>query len=119
MNAQGVFDREAEQGLSHDAVAFLQRQFLECFVLEPGDRLTLVFIADPTLKTDIAAGTKILQFVPRRFGVDRSLSEAEIHQPPATGGMNTTASLAASVRDQSLNSLLTATFSCSRDKVKP
>lgn len=119
VDAQGVLHREAPQRFRDDAVAFLHRQLLIGFIFESSDFLAFVLIAHPTLETDVAAGTKILQLTPPSFRVDGCLGEAESHQPPATGGMNTTASLAASLRDQSLNSLLTATFNCSRDSVKP
>ncbi len=81
--------------------------------------LSLILIPNPTFEADIAARAEVEQFAPRGVRVDRRLGEAKAHQPPATGGMNTTASPAASLRDQSLNSLLTATFSCSRVSVKP
>ena len=119
MNAQSVLHRESPQGFGDDAVAFLDGQFLKCLVLEPRDFLALVKVADPSFETDVASRAKILKLTPCRFGVDRCLGKAEVHQPPATGGMKTTASLAASLRDQSLNSLLTATFNCSLDSVKP
>ncbi len=119
MDAQGVLHRKAPQRFGDDALAFLYRQFLKCFVFEPGDLLAFVLIADPALETDVAAGAEILQLTPRLRRVDCRLGKAQAHQPPATGGMKTTASLAASLRDQSLNSLLTATFNCSRDSEKP
>ena len=119
MDAHGVFHREAPQRFRDDALAFLHCQLLIGFIVESSDFLAFVLIAHPTLETDVAAGTQILQLTPPTFRVDGALGEAKAHQPPATGGMNTTASLAASLRDQSLNSLLTATFNCSRDSVKP
>src|SRR5450631_15800 len=114
-----MFHRKAPQRLGDDAVAFLHRQLLKRLVLESSDFLALVLIAHPAFETGVAAGTLVLQLTARAFGVDGRLGKPEVHQPPATGGMNTTASLAASLRDQSLNSLLTATFNCSRDRVKP
>jgi len=119
MDAQGMLHREATQRLRDDAVAFLYRQLLKSFVFQPSNFLAFVLIANPALETDVAAGTWVLQLAPALRGVDGRLGKAEAHQPPATGGMNTTASLAASLRDQSLNSLLTATFNCWRDSVKP
>ena len=119
MDAQGMLHREAPQRFRDDAVAFFHRQLLKSFVFQPDDLLAFVFIANPALETDVAAGPGILQFASAQRGVDGRLGKAETHQPPATGGMNTTASLAASLRDQSLNSLLTATFNCWRDSVKP
>ena len=119
MDAHGMLHREAPHSFRDDAVAFLYSQLLKSFVFQPRDLLAFVLIANPTLETDVAARPWILQLAPRLRGVDGRLSKAEAHQPPATGGMNTTASLAASLRDQSLNSLLTATFNCSRDSVKP
>src|ERR1700678_4025747 len=117
--AQGMFHWEAPQRFRDDAVAFLYGQFLKSFVFESSDFLAFVLIANPALETDVAARAQILKLAPGAFRVDGRLGKAEAHQPPATGGINTTASLAASLRDQSLNSLLTATFNCSRDRVKP
>ena len=110
MNAQGVLHRESAQGFGDDAVGFLYGQLLKCLVLEPRDFLALVKVADPPFETDVAPRAKILKLTPCRFGVNRCLGKAEMHQPPATGGMKTTASPTWSFRDQSLNSLLTATF---------
>src|ERR1700674_3151989 len=119
MDAQRLLYRESPQGFGDDAVAFLDRQFLKSFVLQPGDFLTLVKIPHPALETDVAARAQSLQLAPRAFGVDGRLSKAKMHQPPATGGMNTTASPILRGRDQSLTSLSPATFNCSRDSVKP
>ena len=119
MHARGMLHGEAPQRFRDDAVAFFDRQLLKSLVFQPSDLLALVFIANPALETDVAAGPWILQLAQALRGVDGRLSKAEANQPPATGGINTTASLAASLRDQSLNSLLTATFNCSRDSVKP
>src|SRR6185437_1255697 len=119
MNAPGVQNREALQGLGHDARAFLDREFLEGFVFEKGHLLPLVVIANPALEAGEGARAAIQEFAARRVRIDGGLSEAEVHQPPATGGMKTTASPALSGLDQSLNSLLTATLSWSRVSVKP
>ncbi len=107
------------RGFRQDALAFLQRELLECLVFQPRDFPALVEIAHPAFEAHVAAGAEIGKLAPRGLGVDGPLAEAEAHQPPATGGMNTTASPAASLRDQGANSLLTATFNCSRDSVKP
>jgi hypothetical protein len=119
VNTQRMLDREARRGLRQDTLALLDRELLECLVLEPCDFPALVEIAHPALEAHVAAGAEISELAPRRLGVDGSMGEAEAHQPPATGGMNTTASPAASRRDQGANSLFTATFNCSRDSVKP
>src|SRR6202011_3759843 len=94
-------------------------EFLECLVFQTNDLLSLILVPNPSLEADIAACAKIEEFLARLGGVDGCLREAKAHHPPATGGMNTTASPAASRRDQSLNSLLTATFNCSRASVNP
>src|ERR1035438_2750671 len=119
MDAKRVLHGEAPQGFGDDALAFLHREFLECFVFEARDFLAFVMIPHPTLEADIAAGAKIEQLAACQRGIDGGLSKAKTHQPPATGGMKTTASPWLKGRDQSLNSLLTATFSCSRDSVNP
>src|ERR1700692_5136146 len=95
MDAQRMLHREAPQGFGDDALAFLHREFLERFVFQAGDFLAFVMVPHPTLEADIAAGTQIEQFAPGLGRVDGCLGEAEAHQPPATGGMKTTASPAA------------------------
>src|SRR5579859_3986674 len=119
MDTQRMFDGKSPHGVGDDAVAFLHRQFLKSFVFEARDLLTVVEIPHPAFEADIAAGAQGLQLPSRAADVDGAFGEAELHQPPATGGMKTTASPVASGRDQSLNSLLTATFSWSRESVKP
>jgi hypothetical protein len=119
MDAQRALDREARVGLGEDALALFQRELPKCLILQTRDFLALVDIADPSLEARIAAGARIEQLAPSRGGVDGLIGEAKAPQPPATGGMNTTASPAAKRRDQGANSELTATLSCSRGKVKP
>src|ERR1700726_51637 len=119
MDAQRMLRREAPQGFGDDALAFLQREFLERLVFQTSDLLPLVVIPNPPLEAHVAAGARVEQFAPRLGSVDGGLGKAKVHHPPATGGMNTTASPAARRRDQSLNSLLTATFNCSRASVNP
>src|ERR1700686_3423481 len=111
MDAEGVPDREAPQGVGDDAFAFLHRKFLERFVLQASDVLSLIVIPNPPLEADIAACAQVEELAPRLGGIDGRLGKAEAHHPPATGGMKTPACRAPSRRDQSLNSLLTATFS--------
>src|SRR5271156_1907417 len=119
MNAERVLHREAPQGFGDDAFAFLHGEFLEGFIFQGSDLLPLIVIPHPALEAGIAARRRIEQLASRLRGVDGRFSEPEAHQPPATGGMKTTASPAASRRDQSLNSLLTATFNWSRVSVNP
>src|SRR5258707_9924268 len=119
MDAQSVLHRKAPQGVGDDALAFLHREFLERFVFQTSDLLSLVVIPDPALKADVAACAQVEELAPGLDSIDGRLREAKSHHPPATGGMKTTASPAASRRDQSLNSLLTATFNCSRVSVNP
>jgi len=111
MDAQRVFYRESPQRFSDDTVAFLDREFLKSLVFQPGDFLALVQITHPAFETDVAAGARSLKLASRALRVDGAFSKTKMHHPPATGGMNTTASPTLSFRDQSLNSLLTATLS--------
>src|SRR5450755_2521789 len=119
MNAGGLLDGEALQGFVQDALALLHGQRLKGLILEPRDFLPFVEVPHPALKADIATGAAIEQVAARRLGIDGHLGKAKPHQPPATGGMKTTASPSARGRDQSQNSLFTATFNCSRVKLKP
>src|SRR5579863_4098038 len=118
VDAESVLDREAPQGVGNDALAFLHREFLEGFVFQASDFLSLIVIPNPALEADVAARARVEELAPRFGGIDGRLGKAKARHPPATGGMKTTASPAASRRDQSLNSLLTATFNCSRVSVK-
>src|SRR6266851_7332790 len=119
VDAESVLDRKAPQGVGDDALAFLHRELLERFVFQASDFLPLIVIPNPPLEADIAACAQVEELAPRFDGIDGRLSKAKAHHPPATGGMKTTASPAASRRDQSLNSLLTAIFNCSRASVNP
>src|ERR1700744_6160593 len=106
MDAQRALDRAARAGPGEDALAFFQRKLPKRLVFQTRDFLPLVEIADPALEARIAAGAGIEQLAPSRGGVDGFIGEAKAHQPPATGGMNTTASPAAKRRDQGANSEL-------------
>src|SRR5712664_26275 len=117
VDAESVLDRKAPQGVGDDALAFLHRELLERFVFQASDFLPLIVIPNPPLEADIAACAQVEELAPRFDGIDGRLSKAKAHHPPATGGMKTTASPAVSLRDQSLNSALTATFNCSRVSV--
>jgi hypothetical protein len=106
-------------GNRFDAFALLDGERFEGFILQPGNVLAFVMIAYPSFEADVTAGAGVENFAACCSGVDRGVRKSKLHQPPATGGMNTTASPAASLCDQSANSLLTATFNCSRDRVNP
>src|SRR5882757_5941850 len=118
MDAHRVLDGKTLQCLGQDSFAFFDGQGLKGFVFEPSDVLALVMIAHPTLEADVAAGAAVEQVAACGLRIDGDLGKAKAHQPPATGGMNTTASPAINGRDHSENSLFTATFNCSRDSVK-
>src|ERR1700677_2252747 len=114
-----MLDRKARRGLGEDTLALFQRKLPKSLIFETRDLLSLIEIAHPSLEARIASGAGSEQLAPGPSGVDGLVGEAKAHQPPATGGMNTTASPAARRRDQGANSELTATLSCSRGKVKP
>src|SRR5665213_2555962 len=114
--ASGVFHAKALHGRGDDALAFLIRQQLEGLVLQMPHLLAFVVVAYPAFKRGVATTGRINDLLAFDFGVDGCLGEAEgfhggslCRQPPATGGMNTTASPSASGWDQSLNSALMAT----------
>jgi len=95
---------EAGHGLGDDAFALLDRQCLERLVLEALHGAALVVVAHPTLEAGVAARRGIGEGVAVALGLERPAAEAErVHQPPATGGMNTTRSPAVSGRDHSAN----------------
>src|SRR5580658_2407077 len=119
VNAQRALDGISPQGFGDDTIALGHGEFLKGLVLQARDFLPFIVIAHPAFEGRVASRTQIEQFPPRLGGVDGIVGESKAHQPPATGGRNTTASPAASLRDQSANSLLTATFNCSLPKVNP
>ena len=58
-----MLHREAPQCFGDDALAFLHRQFLERFVFQTSDFLSLIVIPNPTFKADIAARAQVEEFV--------------------------------------------------------
>ncbi len=126
VHAGRALDAEALDRLGYDPLAFLHRQRLERLVLQVPNLVPFVVIAHPAFERRIPAALRIRELGAKRGGVDRRMAEAKnTHgtkssserkggsQPPATGGMNTTASPSASCCDQSPNSVLTATRSIS------
>src|SRR3979490_295950 len=78
MDAQRVLYRESPQRFCDDAVAFLPRQFLKSFVLQPSNFLTLVEISHPAFETDVAPRAQGLKLASRACGVDGALCEAKM-----------------------------------------
>ena len=105
-----------DRGL-HDACAFLLGELRERLVLEARDRVAFVVIAHPAFEGGEAAALFIAQLALQGGGIERRTTEREGAHPPATGGMNTTASPALSGCDHSPNSALMATRSISAGRV--
>src|SRR5690606_7606896 len=118
VHAQDALDAEALLRLLDDALALAHAERLEGLVFQPRDLLPLVVVAHPAFEGGESAAVRIDQLGAQRHRVDGLVREAERAHPPATGGMKTTVSLAASWRDQSENSAFTATFRCSGPSVK-
>jgi hypothetical protein len=121
MHAGGASDAKAAHGFRHDARAFLFCELRERLVFQARDRVSFVVIANPALESRETAAGIVAQLALQRRTVQWGFAERErvetgVH-PPATGGMNTTASPAASGCDQSPNSSLTATRSISGGRV--
>ena len=111
---------EPRDRLRDDAFAFAHRQRRERFVLQTSHALAFVVVAHPSFEARVAAARRVAQFRAIRVGRERRLAETERgHQPPATGGMNTTRSPGCSGADHSQNSSFTATRSIERGNVKP
>src|SRR5687768_5825575 len=119
MHAGGARDAEAADGFVHDACAFFFRELRERLVFEPRDGVAFVVIADPAFESREPSAGVVTQLELQRRDVQRRFAEAEfaVH-PPATGGMNTTESPAASGCAQSPNSALIATRSIAVGSVK-
>ena len=102
---------------SHDARAFLLGELGEGFVFEARDGQTLVVIAHPAFEGRETAAGHVAHFALQRRRIERGAAEPERVHPPATGGMNTTASPAFSGCDHSPNSALMATRNISAGSV--
>src|ERR1700692_4153030 len=85
MDAQRMLHREAPQGFGDDALAFLHREFLERFVFQTSDLLSLVVIPNPPLEAHVAAGAPVEQLAPRFGCVDGGLGKEKANHPPAPG----------------------------------
>ena len=123
MHAGGALHAELRAGLGDDPLALADCELGEGLVFEAHDGQAVVVVADPALERRIAARRRIGQRTALGVDVEGGAAEAEAahlsgFQPPATGGMKTTVSPAASGCDQSPNSALTATRSTSVPSVK-
>src|ERR1700741_1124431 len=114
MHAERMGDAVLFERRPHDALAFLDGEFLERLVLEAAHVAAFVAIAHPAFERRVTARTGIGELQAQVRAVDRRARKAEDAHPPATGGMKTTLSPSASGVDQSRNSAFTATRSCSR-----
>ena len=121
VHAARVAHPEARAGLGDDASAFAHGERLEGLVLEATHLAAFVEVAHPALERRVAAAGRIgergLQGLRiKRLGAERERRHVP-PQPPATGGMNTTVSPAASGCSHSPKSPLTATRSISTGSV--
>ena len=101
MHAQDFGARINPLGLAHDGLAFEARHVVEGLVLQFRDRLAEVMVAHAPFEN--CQGSRFGRAEPRLQGggVDGAVGELKHAQPPATGGMNTTRSPAASGVDRS------------------
>src|SRR5947199_316839 len=120
VHAGRVRHAEARHRLAENALALAHGERFEGLVLEPPHALAVARIAHPALEGGVSATGRVGELPAQRLGLNRGAGEAEhgsrparVAQPPATGGMNTTASPSASGVDQSPNSELIATRSIS------
>src|SRR5207302_316226 len=120
VHAGRVRHAEARHRLAENALALAHGERFEGLVLEPPHALAVARIAHPALEGGVSATGRVGELPAQRLGLNRGAGEAEhgsrparFAQPPATGGMNTTASPSASGVDQSPNSELIATRSAS------
>src|SRR5258705_6781067 len=119
VQARGVPHAKARDRLGEDALTFANGERLEGLVLQAPYAHALVGIAHPAFERRVSAAGRIGELRAQRLWVDGRVGEAEHGvcggrpHPPATGGMNTTASPSASGVDHSLNSAFIATRSTS------
>src|SRR5215470_16503554 len=120
MDTHGVCYAEALDRLGNDALALAQAKGLEGFVLQAAYPLPVVAVAHPPFERGVPAASRVGERATQLLGSDRRSAELEgghgpaaRPQPPATGGMNTTASPSASGAVHSRNSALMATRSTS------
>src|SRR5688572_28158637 len=93
VHTRGARDPVSLDGLGHDARAFLLGELRERLVLEARDRETFVVIAHPAFEPGESAARVVAHLSRQRRGVERAGAESKRRaHPPATGGMNTTAS---------------------------
>jgi hypothetical protein len=92
VHAGDAGEAEAAPRFGEDALAFLDAKRLEGLVLEPLHGLAFVVIADPAFEADEGAAAAIHETGTQGPAIDRCVGEGEVAHPPATGGMNTTAS---------------------------
>ena len=113
MHARGAAHTEARHRFRNDPFTLADGQRLERLVFEAHDTLALVVVPYPALERDVATAGGIRERRAQRGRIERGRCEPEHRQPPATGGMKTTVSPFLSGVDQSPNSPLMATLSCS------
>ena len=119
MHAQRVADSKAFARFGDDAFALAHRQRHEGLVFQSSDALALVVIAHPALEGRKSAAAGSASSARRACVSSALLLKRNAVHPPATGGRNTTLSPSASVCDQSANSSLMATRSCSGRSFSP
>ncbi len=76
----------------HDARAFLFGELGERFVFQARDGVAFVVVAHPAFEGRETAAGLVAHLALQGGGVERLVAEAKRIHPPATGGMNTTAS---------------------------
>jgi hypothetical protein len=78
MDARRVLDTKALDGLSNDAFALLQREWLERFVLQVSDAQTFVVVAYETLERREAPARRIGELGAHGGYIDGSATEAKL-----------------------------------------
>ncbi len=92
VHAGGARDAKLRARFFDDARAFLFRELGERFVFQARDRVAFVVVAHPAFEGRETAAALVAHFALQGDGVERTRAEAKWIHPPATGGMNTTAS---------------------------
>ncbi len=115
VHADGVLDAEPRDRLGDDPLAFLDRERLEGFVLQPAHAPAFVVIANPTLERGIAAAGGIAELGPQSGLVEGVEEKRKVMRSPARHRRNEHDRIARrrSRCSQSPNSELTATRSIS------
>jgi hypothetical protein len=117
VHAGGARDAILRARFFDDTCAFLFGELGESLVFQARYRMAFIMVAHPAFEGRKAPAALVAHLPLQGGGIECARAEAKWTHPPATGGMNTTASPAFKGCDHSPNSALMATRSISGGSV--